>query len=111
MNAAARLVHQHVLTRHLVYAHFMTKQQLGMMLLVLSVLVSALSVVYVTHLNRTLYADYEHNIIEQNHLTVQRGQLLLERSTWMMQARIQQIAEKQLNMIVPDHNKTVMIHE
>ncbi len=44
-------------------------------------------------------------------LHVQRGQLLLERSTWMMQARIQPIAENKLGMIIPDHKSVVIVHE
>lgn len=111
MNAAARLVHQNGWSRHLVLTHLLTRQQIFIVLLTLSVLASALSVVYVTHLNRILHAAYQHNLVEQDHLFMQRGQLLLERSTWMMQARIQQIAEKQLNMIVPDHKSVVIIHE
>lgn len=111
MNAAARLVHQNVISRHLLMTHFLTRQQVTLMLLTLSVLLSALSIIYVTHVNRVLHAGYQHNLTEQDRLHVERGQLLLERSTWMMQARIQQIAENKLNMFVPDHKSVVVIRE
>ncbi|VVC76350.1 Cell division protein FtsL [Aquicella siphonis] len=111
MNAAARLVHQSVISRHLVLSHFLTRRQITVVILALAVLLSALSIIYVTHVTRILHAAYQHNLVEREHLHVQRGQLLLERSTWMMQARIQRIAESKLGMVVPDHKSVMIIHE
>jgi cell division protein FtsL len=111
MNAAGRLVHRGILSRHLVLTHFLSRQQFGTLLLGLAVMLSALSTIYVTQVTRTLHASYQHNLLEQDHLQVERGQLLLERSTWMMQSRIQQVAENKLGMVVPDHNSVVIIHE
>jgi len=111
MNAAARFVHQGVLTRHLVLTHLLTRKQIAVLLLALAVLVSALSIIYVTHVNRVLHASYQHDLLEQNRLHLERGQLLLERGTWMMQARIQQMAEKNLGMVVPGNQSVVIVHE
>lgn len=111
MNAAGRLVHQHALTRHLIQVTFLSRQQLTVLVLVLAVLLSALSTIYVTHTNRVLQANYQHRLVEQGRLQVARGQLLLERSTWLMQARIQQIAENKLGMMLPDHKSSVIIRE
>ncbi len=111
MNAAARLVHQNILTRQFVIAHFFSRAQLMMAGLAFAVLLSALSTIYVTHVARILHANYQHNLVEQDRLHVERGQLLLERSTWMIQSRIQQIAENKLGMMVPDHKSVVIIHE
>jgi cell division protein FtsL len=111
MNAAARLVHQNIFSRQLVFNHLLNRQQLILMLLIMAVIISALSVIYVSHVTRVLHAAYQHNLVEQDRLHVQRGQLLLERSTWMMQARIQQFAEKQLGMKIPDHQSVMIIHE
>lgn len=111
MNAAARLVHQNGLARHLVLVHLMTRKQLAMLLLATSVVFSALAVIYVTHSSRVLYATYQHNLAEKNHMIVERGQLLLERGTWMMQARIQKYAETKLGMVLPDHKSVVIVHE
>jgi cell division protein FtsL len=110
MNAAGRLVHQGILSRHLVMTHFLTREQIAALFLALGVLVSALSVIYVTHVTRILNANYQHNLVEQDRLQVERGQLLLERGTWMMQARIQQLAESKLGMVVPNHQSVVIIH-
>lgn len=111
MNAAGRLVHQNILSRHLVFTHLLTRRQMTVLMLALAVILSGLSTIYVTHVTRVLHAAYQHNLLEQNRLHVQRGQLLLERSTWMMQARTQQIAENQLGMVIPDHKSVVIIHE
>ncbi len=111
MNAAARLVHQGVLSRHLVLAHLLTRRQIMVFLLTLGLLLSALSTIYVTHVTRILHASYQRQLTEQYHLHVQRSQLLLERSTLMVQSRIQQMAENQLGMILPNHKSVVIIHE
>jgi cell division protein FtsL len=111
MNAAARLVHHHVLTRQFVFANFFKRSQMLVVGLVFATLMSALSIIYVTHVTRILHANYQHNLVEQDRLHVERGQLLLERSTWMLQSRIQQIAESKLGMMVPDHKSVVIIHE
>lgn len=110
MNAAARLVHQGALSRHLALTHLLSIKQIGVLILALSVLLSGLSIIYATHVTRVMHANYQHNLQEQDRLHVQRGQLLLERSTWMMQARIQHMAENQ-GMVVPNNKSVVIIHE
>lgn len=111
MNAAARLVHQNAVARHLVLVHLLTRRQLTLLFLAAAVVFSALAVIYVTHSTRVLYATYQHNVSEKNHMYVERGQLLLERGTWMMQARIQKVAESQLGMVMPDHKSVVIVRE
>ncbi len=111
MNAAARLAHQGVLSRQWVFVYRLSRQQMTILLLTMAVLCSALSVIYVSHASRIMHANYQRNITEQDHLHVMRGQLLLERSTWMMQARIQQVAENKLGMVLPDNKSVVMIRE
>jgi cell division protein FtsL len=111
MNAAGRLVHQSALTRQLAIAYFLTRRQAIVVGLTFAILLSALSIIYITHLTRILHANYQHNLVERTRLHMERGQLLLERSTWMVQARIQQIAETKLGMIIPDHKSVVIIHE
>lgn len=110
MNAAARLVHQNVISRHLVLTHFLTNKQIFVLGLALGILLSALSIIYVTHMTRILNADVQHNLLEQDRLYMKHGQLLLERSAWMTPAQLQQIAEKKLGMINPDHKSVIIIH-
>jgi cell division protein FtsL len=111
MNAAARLVHQNVLSRHLVLTHLLTWRQIIVALLALLMLLSVLSIIYITHTTRVFYADYQHNLIEQNRLQVEHGQLLLERSTWMAPAQVEQVAETKLGMMNPNHKSVVIVHE
>lgn len=111
MNAAGRLVHHSLFTRHLVMSHFVSKKQMTVFLLVFAVLLSALSIIYVTQTTREIHAMLQRNLVEHDHMKVERGQLLLERSLWMMQSRIQQIAENKLGMISPDHQSVVIVHE
>ena len=111
MNAAGRLIHRSVLSRHLVRTHFLNRWQFAIAMLVLAVLLSALSIIYVTHVTRILHATSQHNLVEEDQLHVQHGQLLLERSTLMMQARTQQFAETNLGMVIPDHKSVMIIHE
>lgn len=111
MNAAARLVHQGVLSRHLVLSYLLTRTQLITLLLGILVLFSSLSIVYVTHASRILYASYQQNLAEKDRLHIVRSQLLLEHSTLMMQDRIQKIAEHNLGMIVPKQKSVVIIRE
>lgn len=110
MNAAARLVQQSV-SRHLVLTHFLNRQQIAIAILALGILLSAISIIYVTHVTRILHAAYQRNLAMQDRLHVQRGQLLLERSTWMMQTRIQEFAENNLGMVIPGHQSVKIIHE
>jgi cell division protein FtsL len=111
MNAASRLVHHNVLTRHLVLTHLLTRQQIVILMLSLAVLLSALGIIYVTHMTRMMHASLQHNVIEKGHLHVEKGQLLLERSTLMRPARIQLLAEKKLDMIVPEQKSVVIVRE
>jgi cell division protein FtsL len=111
MNAAARLVHQNTAARHMVLVHLLTRRQIVILLLAAAVVFSALAVIYVTHSSRVINAAYQHSLSEKNHLYVERAQLLLERGTWMMQARIQKVAESQLGMVMPDHKSVVIVRE
>lgn len=111
MNAAARLVHQSILSRHLLRGQFLSKKHAGIAMLALFVLLSALSVIYVTHVTRVLHASLSHHLQEQDRLHVETGQLLLERSTWMVQSRVQQAAESKLGMVIPDTKSVIVIHE
>jgi len=111
MNAAARLVHQNVLGRPYLTVLSVTKQQMAVFVLATAVLLSALATIYITHLTRLMHANYQHSLFEQDRLHVEHGQLLLERSAWMMQGRIQQLAENKLGMVVPDSKSVVVIKE
>lgn len=109
MNAAARALAQGSLVgidgRSLTFS----RQTIGMILLVIAVLTSALAVVYVKALDRQMFSDLQ--ALQQVHddLHVQSGQLLLEQNTWAAPARVQVIAEQQLNMIEPTVKEVTLV--
>lgn len=111
MNAAACLVHQGVLSRHLLLTHLLNRKQIAIVMMAVGILLSALSIIYVTHTTRVMHAAYEHDQLEEHRLSVEQGQLLLERSTWMMQSRIQHLAETNLGMAVPENKSIVIVKE
>ncbi|MEO8400476.1 MAG: cell division protein FtsL [Gammaproteobacteria bacterium] len=111
MNAAARLLNQGVLSRGWVVSIFFNRTQLPMVVMIMAVLTSALSVIYITNNTRSLNAGIQQSLAERDRLHIQWGQLLLEKSTWIMQARIQNVAEGRLGMIIPDNKSVVVVNE
>lgn len=111
MNAAARFLSQSAVSRTWVFSVLISKAQVSVFTLVVAVLLSALSIVYVTNTTRSLNADIQQTLLDRDHMHVQWGQLLLEKSTWIMQARIQQVASDKLGMMVPNGKSVVIINE
>lgn len=111
MNAAARLMHQNVLSRGWVVSVLLSKAQFSFFMLIAATLLSALSVVYVSYSTRTLNATIQQTFSERNRLHMQWSQLLLEKSTWIIQARVQNIAENKLDMIIPTNKSVVIVNE
>ncbi|HLS99307.1 MAG: cell division protein FtsL [Porticoccaceae bacterium] len=72
-------------------------------------LVTAIGVVYTSHLCRQLYTELSALQQEESRLQVEWGQYLLEQSTWAALSRIEKTASGQLNMRVPDFNDMIMV--
>ncbi len=111
MNRAAKVLQQNSLSRSWVIAIALTRGQFSMVSLIAAVLVSSLSMIYVTNTSRNLHASMQQILAERNQLHIQWGQLLLEKSTWTMQARVEHVAETEMGMIVPDHKSVVIVNE
>lgn len=73
-----------------------------MVVLSLSIILTALGVVYVKDENRRLFIQYQSMQSAAQAYEVSWGQLLLEQSTWDRQSRIEEMAQQELNMIFPD---------
>lgn len=80
-------------------------------LLVLSVMLSAFGVVYFKDLNRRMFINYQNQLQMRQQYEIEWGKLLLEESAWSTQARVQQIAQDQLNMEVPQQSDVVLIQD
>ncbi len=74
-----------------------------------SVIASALAVVASTQQVRRDVNQLETLRREASHLQVEWGQYLLEESTWAAYSRIENIANKELNMIAPTTEHVVMV--
>jgi cell division protein FtsL len=78
-----------------------SSQMLGLILLVVAVLASAVAVVYVKNLDRQLFGDLQSLKQTRSDLHMQNGQLLLEQNTLATPARVQAVAQQQLGMGIP----------
>ncbi len=77
----------------------------------LTVLVSALAVVYSTHQARLLTNQLAAAEAESARLQVQRGQYLLERSAWGAYSRVETLAAEQLHMTLPQAEHIVVVEQ
>ena len=71
-------------------------------LLLLLVLVSALGVIYSSHLSRQLFSEQAGMNEKTDQLQLEWAQLLLEQSAWSSPTRIETIARDQLGMVMPE---------
>jgi len=70
--------------------------------LVLLVVGSALGVIYSAYQYRDLFNQHQNLIADWDELQVEWGQLVLEESAWAANNRIEQVASKRLDMLVPE---------
>ncbi|MEH6358219.1 MAG: cell division protein FtsL [Pseudomonadales bacterium] len=88
----------------LVSKHFVwTLALLGLML------VSAVAVIYVTHLNRHSFSQYQAALQLRDQLDIEWGQLLLEQSAQASHSRVEQLARKRLAMKAPEASQIVLV--
>jgi cell division protein FtsL len=83
--------------------------RIGLSLLVLSVLVSALGLVWVRYQARQQFVDLRAMESRRDALDIEWGQLQLEQSTWATHGRIERIAREQLGMRTPDAAEVVIV--
>jgi len=70
--------------------------------LLLILVMSAVGVVYSSHLCRQLFAEHAVLLEQQDTLQLEWAQLLLEESAWSSPTRIDKVAREQLGMAVPE---------
>ncbi len=111
MNVAARALARGSLTweRGQRWKCQISLQTLGVILLMLAILSSALSVIYVKALQRNLYSELQSSEQERDSLKTQWSQLLLEENTWAAPVRIQTLAQQELGMQIPHTKDTVLL--
>jgi cell division protein FtsL len=80
----------------------------GMLLML--VVMSAIGVVYSSHLSRQLFAEQAILLEKNDQLQLEWAQLLLEQSAWSSPNRIESVAREQLGMQVPETEKIQLIY-
>ena len=85
------------------------KQQLLIGALVVLLLFSAFSVIYLKDLSRRMFIQYQQLQKVQERDEIETSKLLLEKGAWSTQSRIQEIASSQLGMETPSMKNIVMI--
>ena len=79
-------------------------------MLLLMVLLSALGVVYSSHLSRQLFAEQAVLLEKSDQVQLEWAQLLLEQSAWSSPNRIERIAVDELGMAAPDAENIKLIY-
>ena len=74
-----------------------------------ALLASAVSLVYVQHLRRTLVVELKALQAQRGQLEVEWGQLQLEASTWAAQDRVERLATDKLSLRVPRPEDVVLV--
>lgn len=77
--------------------------------LILSVLVSALSVVGMQHTSRNVFMEIEQLKKERDLLNEEWGRLQLEQSAWSMDDRIERMVSEELDMQAPSNGSRVFL--
>jgi len=98
MNAAARALNQGNVFQGDVSSLSLLKRNALVVALWLLVISSALSVVYLRHLERDYYSQVQATQIKMNQAKMVHGQLLLEKTMWTSPKRIQAKAQSMLDM-------------
>jgi len=75
--------------------------ELKILVMIFLLLILSLGIVYVKDLNRRLFITNNKMQIQNEQLKTIGNKLLLEQSAWAAQARIQVVAQQQLQMQIP----------
>ncbi|MBA3987585.1 cell division protein FtsL [Aliidiomarina maris] len=81
----------------------------GLMLLSVLLLITAMSVVYLSHLNRELMAEREVLLQQRDALDVEWRHLVIEQTALAEHNRIEQLAQRNLSMQRPDDKQEVLV--
>ncbi|OGV28098.1 MAG: cell division protein FtsL [Legionellales bacterium RIFCSPHIGHO2_12_FULL_37_14] len=109
MNAAARMIHQsNVFTGHWLSLRI-SKIQSMVMVLATCLLLNAIAVIYVANASRSSMSELEHLYTESHELHIEWGRLLLEQAALSSPARVEKVANEELNMHMPSKQAQALI--
>jgi cell division protein FtsL len=87
----------------------LSRDLMGIGVLLVAVLSSALGVVYSTHQSRKLFIELQAVQAQRDKLDMEWGRLQLEQSTWSTHGRIEKIAHERLDMQLPEPDSAVIV--
>ena len=105
MNAAARVIAENNVFQGRLYEIHFSKELLLLIILLSSMLVSALGVIFITNSYRLSLTQYENLLQRQDQLKVENSKLLLEQASWAAPNRVEQYAKNKLGMYLPAEDK------
>lgn len=108
MNAITRVYHEQ-LGLNPFAGMVISGYHIAVSLLFLGVFALAVGVVYMKDLNRRLFIQYQGLQQMQQQYDVDWGKLLLEQSAWSTQARVQDLATHDLNMVMPSRHSISLV--
>lgn len=85
------------------------KRLRGLLVLTVLVMISSLLVVYMSHQSRELMAEREDLLRERDALDVEWRHLVIEQSALAEHSRIEQLAQRNLQMQRPDEDQEVLV--
>jgi cell division protein FtsL len=109
MNIAINKISTYSLPRIKIPSILLTKQFVSVFILLLAIFTSAIGVIYVQAKNRNLFGELQSLQKNRDGLNVEWGQLILEQNTWSAQARVGEIAQEELKMVVPTQKDIDMV--
>lgn len=110
MNAAARVINQGTLFNGQLADMHMSKSFYWLIVLLFSVVVSALAVIYSTNSYRSTFSQVQQEEQQAHLLQLQWGQLLLEQASLATPARVEDLATQKLKMSFPSTQNTFLLH-
>lgn len=111
MNAAAKAINQSTLFNGQLADMRMSKSLYMLTFLVISILLSALAIVYSTDGYRSTFSQVELQEQQTHHLQLQWGQLLLEQASLATPARVEELARNKLKMDFPASKSTFWLQK
>jgi cell division protein FtsL len=78
--------------------------------LLFALMVSAIGVVYSSHISRQLFAEQALLLEKNDQLQLEWAQLLLEQSAFTSPGQIENVAAKDLNMVLPRVSEIELVH-
>ena len=111
MNTAAKAIAEQGIEIDSVLGGLISRRHFYVIVLAFTVFFTGFGVVFMKNKQRELFVQTQKLTNQANNMQTTWGRLLLEQSTFAMQARIERIATDKLNMQMPAAKNIIMVKE